>query len=585
MARNVKEWLEQNAHVTSGCKLVPTPLSPPDFQATVTSPSEGRSFGVTALEAQADAATPSTVAPPAESAIDRIRAGAAKARIEDSRNLSAAARGAITSVGHVAIDQFGVARFMTVIGERFVPMRLDSQDFRDFAQGKASATGGKPLGKDAITSLIEVLRAGAMQTGAKVEVHVRVATQVSTGGTRCYLIDLSSHAGEIVLVSPKGWKVFHNNGWCAFLGGGGTLPIPQKPTGVDDAYEIVRDFLEQSGVPVDLVFIVLVAMCDWLRADTPHPVLNIIGAAGSGKSSLARAIISIIDPSQSGKLPEMRIEEEHIAASAQSRHILVADNASYLSRDAQDLLCRCVYGYETSQRRLYTQNEVERLPIHNPVIITSILPAITAADLHDRAVRVAFRPRRQFVAGGLEFERGRVFGALLTLLSAGMGRISVGVSSPHRLVEFALLGEGIAEALGHHSGYFSDLLNDASRVTASDYSEGDDLILALRAVLSAGQKNASAAEVLPPPKSWANGSYTIKRNNGTYVAAFGAAPLLAEINRCSALGNNAGSYPRTPRALAAALELKLPVLSALGIRVEKRVLKHARQTIWAFEWR
>jgi len=582
MASNVREWVEKHQLNVARAQQIraaePTETSVCSMPARSAQVLEPKLFEHDEFTGESK-----------ERALGRIRASAAEKKSEDSRNQSAAAKTAIASAGRVAIDQYGVARFLTMIGKRFVPVRLDSQDFRDICQSMAVASTGKPLGKDSITSLVEVLRANAVQAGAKVEVNVRIATHVTPAGTRCHVLDLSNDSGEIVLASPRGWKVAHNDRF-AFLGGGGSLPRPLKPQGVEEAYEIASDFLERNGIVTDLVLIVLAVLCDWFRADTAHPVLNIIGAAGGGKSSLARSLISVIDPTQSGKLPETKIEEEHIAASAQSRHILVADNASHLSRDAQDLLCRCVYGYETSQRRLYTQTEVERLPVHNPVIITSILPAITAPDLHDRAIRVAFRPRRQFnsqaiLSEELESERGRVLGALLTLLSAGMSQIDRSSSSSHRLVDFALLGDGIAAALGHPRGHFSDLLKAASRVTASDYSEGDDLIIALRAVLSANEKLASSAEVIPAMKSWTNGFCAIRRNDGSYLAAFGAAPLLAEINRHSALGINAVSYPRSPRALASALELKLPVLSALGIRTEKRVLKRGPQTIWIFKWR
>ena len=498
-----------------------------------------------------------------------------------------AARGSITESGRVAIDQYGVARFLTMVGKRYTPVRLDGQEFRDICQRIATETTGKPLGKDAITALVEVLRAQAVQSRVRVQVHVRVAARIGDGSEKVYILDLMNPAGQVVLISSRKWMVAHNDKF-AFLGGGGALPVPVQPDTLEAAYGIVSEFLERAGVPSDFVLIVVTVLCEWLRADTAHPLINVVGPAGGGKSSLAQALISIIDPTASGRLPEIRIEEEHVAASAQSRHVLVADNASHLSRDAQDMLCRCVYGFETSQRRLYTQSEVERLPVHNPVIITSILPAITAPDLHDRAIRVAFKPRLQFksqavLAAVLDGERAEVLGALLSLLSAGVAHIITTQLSTQRLVDFALLGDGIATALGESPGHFSRLLTEVSRSAASDYAEGDDLIIAIRGVLQAQEKVAVTADRLSALNSRTGGFCTIKRSNGTFCAVFRASALHAAIERVSP-PNSTASYPRNPRALASALVLKLPVLTALGIKTQKHVLKHAKQTVWAFEW-
>lgn len=503
-------------------------------------------------------------------------------------NAAQAVRTAIIASGRVAIDQYGVARFLTVIGMKLTPYRLDGQEFRDFCQRIAVETTGKPLGKDAVTALVEVLRSQATHAGVRVQVHVRIAVLNRPEGSQIYVLDLMNEAGEIVLIGSNGWKVAHNQK-IAFLGGGGALPLPVQPQCLEVAYRIVSEFLNRVGVPPDHVLILVALLCDWLRADTPHPVLNITGAAGGGKSSLARTIISLLDPTASGKLPETKIEEEHIAASAQSRHLLVADNASHLSRDAQDLICRCVYGYETSHRKYYSQTAVERLPINNPFIITSIIAAITAPDLHDRAIRLPFKPRRQFesqtlLAEVLDRERAEVLGALLSLLSAGMAHIATTRSSSHRLVDFALLGDGITTALGEASGHFSRLLADISRAVASDYAEGDELVMAILRVLKAQQKLAIAANALPALSSWSSGSCTIKLSDGTFRAAFRASALHEAIKRATPPNFNA-TYPRSPRALASALVLKLPILAALGLKTEKCVLKHAKQTVWAFEWR
>ena len=526
--------------------------------------------------------------------IQKIRDNALRAASKDQSAARAAAtnatQAAIASAGRVAIDQYGNARFLTHIGQRYTPVRLDGQEFQDICQRIAMDTTGKPLSKDAIAATVAVLRARAVEARCCVQVHVRVATKQLPSGAPAYLLDLGNDAGQVAAITAKGWAVAHNAEF-AFLGGGGALPVPIEPAGDAEAYKILSDFLERAGVPQDRVLVVIVVLCEWLRSDTMYPILNVLGVAGSGKTSLARALLSVIDPPSSGKLPEVEIEVEHIAASAQSKHVLVADNASQLSRDQQNLLCKVCYGFETSQRKLYTQTEVERLPIHNPVIVTSILPAITAPDLHNRAIRIEFKPRRDFksqteLADVLDQERAEVLGALLTLLSAGLRHMDRSRSSPHRLVDFAQLGDGIAVALGEPQGHFSQLLSEVTRTTAADYAGGDDLIGAIQAVLLAQEAKAVAADVLPPQSTWVGGVCAIKRRDGSFCAAFAQpSELFAAIVRAKAPSpfDSDRQIPQNPRALASALNLKTPVLRDLGIEVSKRTI--TGHTVWGFSWR
>jgi hypothetical protein len=522
----------------------------------------------------------------ARAQLDDISAEAAQAKASEKSAADAKAR-EIVSAARVAFDQFGAARLLTMMGRRFVALRLESQQARDFLQAQIVEATGKPLGRETLNAQLEVLRGKARIANDKVRVHVRV---VAEGGR--YFVNLANAAGEVVVVDGVGaWHIEHNS-TVSFVDGVGELPRPVKPESLESAWATVTEFFNGAGVPEGLHLVVATVLVEWLRADTPHPLLDVVGAAGSGKTSLAMALLSLVDPPASGKLPEAKAEEEHLAALAQASHVFVLDNAARLSADSQNLLCRVCYGTDVTARKYYAQDEAVRLPVHCPVIITSVNPAITAADLMNRAIRVPFSPRRHFSSGVVVGEKratdaGVVLGALLELFAAGLARLDLSRTSTHRLVDFALMGEAIASATGMEAGTFDKMLTAANKETAAEYAEGD---LFIRAVLEAVKEIAETAkdgEALPPWRSWTRGAAATRTGEGVLVAITPQGLL----DRVAAKGGGTAGHfgraewiPATPRALTSILNLKLPVLRDLGITTMHEV-KRARQGIWIFQWR
>lgn len=507
---------------------------------------------------------------------------------EQATAASQAVREDILSAGRVAIDQYGVARYLTFQGPRYVALRLDGQEFRDFCQTRAIETQGRPLGRDTIAAFVEALRGRAVRDGVRCTVYTRVALETSEAGESTYFLDLANDAGEMVRISARGWTIEHND-HVAFLANAGPLPHPVEPADVDQSYHIVRDFLVEHGVARDLALVLTVAVLEWMRPNTAYPVLDIIGPAGGGKTALARALVSLLDPTKSGKLAEVKLEEEHLGAISQSAHVLVADNTSRLSAEVQNLVCRVCYGTEYVARKYYTQAEVERLPIHNPIIITSIIPAITAPDLQARAIRVALKPRHQYesqieLSRRCEAERAAVLGALLTLFSAGLAQIDVTQTWPHRFVDFVQLGEAVGRALGEPPGHFSNLLTELSRRTAREYAEGDDLAVLLLKVLRDASQRAVSTNTLPPFTSWSHGQCAVQLANGITLVAFTPQALLDALTRETTMSPSAYNLPRSARGVGPALTLRTPTLTALGIKAEQRNVGHGRRTVWTFMW-
>jgi ABC-type glutathione transport system ATPase component len=68
------------------------------------------------------------------------------------------------------------------------------------------------------------------------------------------------------------------------------------------------------------------------------PILAISGYAGSGKTTTANYLRSLIDPFTKGKVLAKIPEIDHIAIHAKKRRILAIDNISHITADQSDTL-------------------------------------------------------------------------------------------------------------------------------------------------------------------------------------------------------------------------------------------------------
>jgi hypothetical protein len=224
---------------------------------------------------------------------------------------------------------------------------------------------------------------------------------------------------------------------------------------------------------------------------------------------------------------------------------------------------------------------VFQVKVHSPIVIASINPAITNPDLLARSVRVPFKQRQGGYVSELEIrrqyaeDRPVVLGALLELFADALTLLPEVIGQriwKHRLVDFAQLGEAVAQVLGMKAGTFVSALDSMRHGVASDIVEGDAFVTAVIQFLHTAGASAKESDKWPSYISWAAkpGWVAVKQGDVIRVAAKPAAMLEAVRNN----GKHGGTYgwtfdkwcPDNARALTSILNLKLPLLSDLGIR-------------------
>lgn len=175
--------------------------------------------------------------------------------------------------------------------------------------------------------------------------------------------------------------------------------LPEGPVDVDlsgtrrDLEEICRLFrLDETEI----------AMVEgWLTAafcGLQTPIMLMRGPAGTGKTTLARIILSVIEP----VCPEVDASQDHNQDPRQFLRLLqrtpvaLIDNASRLSNGLEDILSKLVTGYTTGIRALY-EDVTDVMRLQRAIVITTTNWDVYKGDLASRLVVV--QPKTETATG------------------------------------------------------------------------------------------------------------------------------------------------------------------------------------------
>ena len=320
-------------------------------------------------------------------------------------------------------------------------------------------------------------------------------------------IDLGGTEGQAVIVGPGGWRIVDRSP-VLFRRSAltGPLPIPVRGGSLDG----LRELLNVD----DARFRLLVA---WLLAglvpDIPHPILALFGEQGTAKSTCARLLVGLVDPSPAPLRTPPR-ELRSWAAAAHASWIIALDNLSVIPPWFSDTLCKAVTGDGVVERALHTDDDLNILTFRRVVAMTSIDAGALAGDLAERLLPVELDPippegRRSDaeIAALHDQARPAVFGALLDLLAQVLAALpTVALAELPRMADFARL----LAALDTTQGW--DTLTDYSAgaaETALAVLDYDPVAVAVRDTVGrAGAWTGTATDLLDrltpehPPKNW-----------------------------------------------------------------------------------
>lgn len=279
-------------------------------------------------------------------------------------------------------DQFGNA-LATIENQHGVTIhtKIEGQLFEDWLRMQFDGeTNGLIPPREVVASVIKQVAARARIFGETHNTELRWAH----AGDALWL-DLARPDGHAIKITADGWEEVEKVTGVRFVRPGdfGRLPSPERGGTMDDLWGVLNIEKEDR---------VLVA--GWLVAAALFPVappfvLNICGPQGSAKSSTSRIIRSCWDPSVANgqSLNDHNLPSLSLTCAVQA--VLMIENASYLSEEAQDALCRIITGEAEIDRKLYTNEELVKRAFRRPIIINGINAVATRPDLAERSIIIS----------------------------------------------------------------------------------------------------------------------------------------------------------------------------------------------------
>ena len=338
------------------------------------------------------------------------------------------------------------------VDAHFETFPLLGSAFRKWLVGKFYKQFGKPPQKQAMQGAIGVLESRAHFESPERAVHVRIAENDGP-----IYLDLANDQHQVVEISVAGWRVVVDPP-ILFRRTKSTRPLPTPVAG--GTVSALRRFLN-LGNDTNW-YLCLFWLLAAFRAKGPYPILIFQGEQGSAKTTNAKLLRSLIDPSISSVRTPPRDARDLLIAATNS-HVVAYDNLSGLPQWLSDALCRVSTGAGLSTRALYTDNEEVFFEVTRPIILNGIDQLTERADLTDRAVVLTLpaieESRRQDEAQlHAEFDREvpMILGALLSAVSGTLARLpSVKFSGKPRMARFATWSTAAEIPLGLPEGTFN----------------------------------------------------------------------------------------------------------------------------------
>ena len=417
-----------------------------------------------------------------------INWGAEPASAPDSDSGKGKKESQATAMVRLALEA-GINLWHTPGGDAYITIVLSdhhrehhptaSRGTRDYLTRIFYEESGKAPNTTALQAAIGTLTSIARFDGEQHEVYVRVAGR----DERVYL-DLVDPKWRVVEVTSAGWTVITNPP-VRFRRSRGMLPLPVPVTG--GSIEELRRFVN-VGSETDFCL-----MASWLiqalRPQGPYPILVLVAEQGAAKTTTARSLRRLCDPSESDvRRPPRNTEDLMIAAT--NGHVVAFDNLSRLTEELSDNLAVLATGGGFSVRQLYTNNEEMIFDAQRPIILNGISAVATRGDLLDRAVVITLPPiadaaRKDEATFWREFDQAqpRIFGALLDAVSCGLRRLpDVHIECKPRMADFALWSVATESACPWPAGTFLKAYTENRQGAVEATLDGDPVADVVRAI-------------------------------------------------------------------------------------------------------
>jgi hypothetical protein len=329
---------------------------------------------------------------------------------------------------------------------------------------------------------------GIAQDAEPVPLYLRVARADGS-----WWLDLGDDTGRAVRVTGQGWRV-EAEPPLLFKRTVLTAALPHPVAGdLAELWEWVN--VAEEDRPLILAWLIAA-----LIPEIPHPVLAISGEQGTGKSTVMKVLVRLLDetPVPDRKPPK---DAESWISAANGSWIVGLENLSEIQPWLSDSICRAVTGGGDVRRKLYTDGDLAVFAFRRVIAFNGIDVGAVRGDLADRLIPIELhriddesRLEEDELWPAWAEVHPRLLGAILDL-AAGVaaGLHSVRLARKPRMADFARVLAAVDAELG--TGGLNRYV-DKQRNLASESLDDDEFVLAIRAALNGSRFTGTAGELL-----------------------------------------------------------------------------------------
>lgn len=359
---------------------------------------------------------------------------------------------------------------------------------------------GRTPSETALTEAVNALAYVAEERGTPTELYLRSARQ----GDDAIYVDMGDKAERVLRITPDGWDI---------LDPGDDVPVLFRRTNVTSAFPT-----PERGGSLDPLwaFVNLRSRADraliegwlvaaWLLIGLPCPILAILGEQGTAKTSSARCVFALVDPSAAPVRRPPSDADRLMHAGAHSRSVIF-DNLSSIPRWLSDGMCRYVTGESDVDRALYTDDDARIIQVQGVLGFTGIDVGSLAGDLAERCVWgdlevIPARERRseRELNAAWTAAYPSMIGAVLDLAVLSLQKLpDVKLAEKPRMADFAEVLASLDLAMG------TDRLShytQAQQSVAQEIVDTDHFLLAITATIDKRWEGTGAElyDKLPRP--------------------------------------------------------------------------------------
>lgn len=278
---------------------------------------------------------------------------------------------------HVDTDgkPFGVRKG----GHVAIPLVGSRRSVRKELGGMYRRRTARTASQTALTEAMSALEYEAEESFEPIKMYQRAARPNDDE----IFIDIGDRSEQAIRVTAAGWEILDGDADLPvlFRRTAVTAPLPVPTRG--GSLDALRGFVNLPASDRGLIIGWLVAAT--ILVGLPCPALALLGEQGTAKTSSARRLFSMFDPTTAPVRRPPSDADRLLHAGAHSRGV-VFDNMSSMPRWLSDGLCRYVTGEADVDRALYTDDDVRIMRVQGVLGFTSIDIGVLNGDLAERCV-------------------------------------------------------------------------------------------------------------------------------------------------------------------------------------------------------